>query len=119
MSVIAVDKVDQIFDEAAIETLACLARFSLQANRERFGKLVRDAVRTYVANIKKATANEQYAEVAELNRAVERRDYEKAGSLLRKLSNETRDALNARGKKIKHPNDILQVWHHVGSVAEG
>jgi hypothetical protein len=116
---IAVDEVDQIFDEATIETLVRLAGFSPQVNRERLGKFIRDAVRNYAANIRKATPNEQNVEVAELNRAAERGDYEKVGSLLRNLSNETRDGLNARGKKIRNPNGIFRVRHHVGSVVEG
>jgi len=116
---IAVDEVDQVFDEAAIETLARLAGFSLQVNRERPGKFIRDAIKSYVANKGKATANEQYAEVVELNRAVRRRDYEKVGNLLRNLSNETRDALNARGKRMRNPNDMFQVRRRVDSAAEG
>jgi hypothetical protein len=91
------------FDDACICRLAQIAELPPNADLEVLGLFIREAADLFVRDALSPTSNEIRNEIASLHDALERRDYDRAISLLDELSLEARARL---GDVLPTPADL-------------
>ena len=95
---IEVVDVPRVFNYERIEQLATIGQLPSTADQKRFGEGVREAARIYATDARSPTAGTVRDEIAALYRAAERREYERAATLLAHLLPPARAHLEKRLK---------------------
>jgi hypothetical protein len=91
---IKVEQVEQVFDDAFIQTLAKIAKLPADADKRRYAEAVREAARIYARDVCEPNTNELHSQIKELHHAAQRLEYDRAATLLESLSAKARDMLN-------------------------
>src|SRR5215467_2918679 len=94
---LAPDDVIRIFDDATLAELA--AELPAGADLKRLMEGIREAARIYTREAGEPKSNQLRSEIAKLNRAAERREYEQLAIALEHISAGTRALLNERGAR--------------------
>jgi hypothetical protein len=90
---IEVEQVEQLFDDAFIQNLAMIAKLPADADKERFGKSIREAARIYARDVREPNANELHTQIGEIHQAATRLEYERVATLVENLSAKALDML--------------------------
>jgi len=96
-SIITVEAVLTVFDDARVAGLAKIAKLARGADIAAFAAGIRDAARIFALDARIPTGNELHNEIARLCKAADRRQHEQVARLLERLSPQARDVLNKRG----------------------
>jgi hypothetical protein len=94
------DDVLDVFDADCIEKLALIGPLPVDADKDRFGKGLREAARIFARDAREPNVNQVHDEIAALWKAANRAkpQWEAIGSALDALSHRTRETLADRGR---------------------
>jgi len=79
-------QIESIFDALCISKIAAIARLPPDANLQRFGDGIREAVRIYFRDVCEPNENRLHQEIKKLHAAARKKDYQQTGTLLAGLS---------------------------------